>query len=296
MEERSLNALFDCLASSDRRRVLGILDERAPHSLTRRDLATYLVPGYHSDAEEQDSNMDVQQAINALHHTHLPKLEAAGLIERGTDRETVTITGHPAFEDDEISAVIDPDSDAGDSVDRLFWALADARRRTVLDVLSHQLSPIHTETLARELGARERDISESEVAADRVDGILAALTHVHLPHLADAGLIEYDPDEQTVAYEGHPQLRVPWMHSVLQPEFRQSLTGESNPDGIGEIEGREQVISFGQSLCDRADEELFCMFTDTQLLEAGCLTRIRDAARERDVDVYLGTRDPTVRE
>ena len=38
------------------------------------------------------------------------------------------------------------------------------------------------------------------------------------------------------------------------------------------------------------------MFTDRQLLEAGCLTRIRDAARERDVDVYLGTRDPMVRE
>lgn len=38
------------------------------------------------------------------------------------------------------------------------------------------------------------------------------------------------------------------------------------------------------------------MFTDTDLLEAGCLTRIRDAARERDVDVYLGTRDPTIRD
>lgn len=37
------------------------------------------------------------------------------------------------------------------------------------------------------------------------------------------------------------------------------------------------------------------MFTATDLLEAGCFTRIRDAAR-RGVDVYLGTRDPTVRE
>jgi hypothetical protein len=124
---------------------------------------------------------------------------------------------------------------------------------------------------------------------------VSSLRHADLPHLSEAGLVEYDADERTVAYEGHPQLRVPWMHSVLQPEFRQSLTGESSPDGVGEIEGREQVISFGQSLCDRADEELFCMFTDTQLLEAGCLTRIRDASR-RGVDVYLGTRDPTVRE
>jgi DNA-binding transcriptional ArsR family regulator len=296
-EERSMNALFDCLASSDRRRLLGMLYEWAPHSLTQRDLTTYLVPGYHSDAEERDSDTDVQQTLLSLHHLHLPKFEAAGLIERDTDRETVTITDHLAFEDDGVISLIDPDPDADcDSLDRLFRALADARRRTVLDVLSHQLGPIRTETLARELDAKERDTPESEVPADRVDKILVSLTHVHLPKLADSGLIEYDTDDQMVAYEGHPQLPVPWMHSVLQPEFRQSLTGESDPDGIGEIEGREQVISFGQSLCDRAEEELFCMFTDTQLLEAGCLTRIRDAARERDADVYLGTCDPGVRE
>lgn len=295
-EEGSLDALFDCLASSGRRRLLGILYERAPHSLTRRDLATSLVQGFHSGAAEGDSDTDVQQALRTLYHVHLPKLEAAGLIERHTDRGTVTITDHAGFEDDGIVSAIAPDPDApSDSLDRLCRALADARRRTVLDVLSHQLSPIHTETLARELGAKEHGVSESEVPTDRVDELLAALTHAHLPQLADAGLIEYDPDERTVAYEGHPQLRVPWMHSVLQPEFRRSLTGESDPGGIGEIEGREQVISFGQSLCDQAEEELFCMFTDTQLLEAGCLTRIRDAARERDADVYLGTRDPLVR-
>jgi hypothetical protein len=38
------------------------------------------------------------------------------------------------------------------------------------------------------------------------------------------------------------------------------------------------------------------MFTDTALLEAGCLARISDASRHWGVDVYLGTRDPTVRE
>jgi len=296
-EEHSLNALFDCLANSESRRLLGILSERAPHSVTRRDLARYLVPGHHSDTEDRDSDADVQEALQAVYHTHLPKLEAAGLIERDPDQETVALTDHLAFEDDDIVSAIDPGPDADSaSLDRLFRALADARRRTVLDVLSHQLSPIHTETLARELGAREQDVPESEVPADTVDEILVNLVHVHLPHLVDAGLITYDTDGQTVAYEGHPQLPVPWMHSVLQPEFRQSLTGESDPNGIGEIEGREQVISFGQSLCDQADEELFCMFTDRQLLEAGCLTRIRDAARERDVDVYLGTRDPMVRE
>jgi hypothetical protein len=35
------------------------------------------------------------------------------------------------------------------------------------------------------------------------------------------------------------------------------------------------------------------VFTGTDVLEAGCLTRVGDAA-SRGVDVYLGTHDPTV--
>lgn len=64
----------------------------------------------------------------------------------------------------------------------------------------------------------------------------------------------------TVAYEGHPQLRVPWMRSVLAPAFRRSLTEGSGED-MGTIDGREGVISYGQWLGERADEELFCLFT-----------------------------------
>jgi len=32
------------------------------------------------------------------------------------------------------------------------------------------------------------------------------------------------------------------MHSVLEPDFRGSLTGEHEPSGIGETEGREAVM------------------------------------------------------
>ena len=218
-EERSLNAVFDCLASSDRRRVLGILDEQAPNSLSRRELATRLVSSGRSDTAESDR--DVQQASRVLYHTHLPKLEAAKLIVNDTDGKRIAITDHPAFDDERISAVIHSDSDTtSDSLAELFRALADGRRRTILDVLSHQLTPIYTDTLARELGAKEQGIAEAEVPADTVDEILAQLTHVHLPKLADTGLVEYDSGEQTVAYAGHPQLSGPWIHSMFQPEFR----------------------------------------------------------------------------
>lgn len=237
-----------------------------------------------------------QRATTALHHVHLPKLTAAGLLERDSDADTVELADHPAFQDPGVLEVVEDDvATDPESLDALFGALADARRRTVLDVLSHQFGAIHVETLARELETDGSETRESEVPTEDLVEVMASLRHAVLPRLSEAGLVEYDADDRTVAYEGHPMLRVPWMHSVFQPDFRRSLTGESDPDGIGEIRGRERVISFGQSLCDRADEELFCMFTDTQLLEAGCLTRIRDASR-RGTDVYLGTRDPDVRE
>jgi len=58
---------------------------------------------------------------------------------------------------------------------------------------------------------------------------------------------------------------------------------------------RTDVVTYGQSLCERAEDELFLVFTTTGLLEEGCFVRIRDAV-DRGVDVSLGSRDPRVRQ
>lgn len=295
--EQSLSTTFACLAHGGRRRLLRHLSERGSEPVSRQGLADVLAAHTNDKPPGAVTGEERQDALVALHHEHLPSLTAAGFVEPGGGDDTVALAEHPALRDSGIVEAVEGDaSGSEESLDVLFRALADGRRRTILDVLSHQFGEIHVETLARELEADERDVAESEVSEADVEGALLNLHHVDLPHLSEAGLVEYDTDEQMVAYGGHPDLRVPWMHSVFESEFRSSLTGESAPSGIGELEDRERVISYGQSLCDRADEELFCMFTDTGLLEAGCLTRIRDAAQERDVDVYLGTCDPAIRE
>jgi DNA-binding transcriptional ArsR family regulator len=295
-ERRSLDTVFTSLADEERRRIVAMVSDRAPDPVPRDELATALAARTNGDRPDDVTDEERERVASRLHHTHLPALAWAGLVEYDPDDVTVALSDHPALEDPGIVEVVEGEvpADPG-SLDALLRALADARRRTVLDVLSHQIGRIHVETLARELEARAENTRESDVPAEDADRVLGALVHGDLPCLADAELVEFDPDEGTVAYEGHPQLRVPWMHSVLQPEFRRSLTGESDPSGVGELEGREEVISFGQSLFDRADEELFCMYTDTGLLEAGCLACIRDAAR-RGVDVYLGTPNEDVRE
>jgi len=293
MDQEQLDAVFACLGSSERRRVLQLVHERAPDSVPLEAVPTAVAartnrkqPGDVTREERRDTEV-------ALHHVHLPELTDAGLVER--DDEAIAIADHPAFEDSSVVDVLEGDvRTSAESLDAFFAAIADERRRDVLDVLSHQFDRIHVETLAREL-LTDAETNASEVPAEAVRDALVGLHHVDLPTLADADLVEYDADAGTVEYAGHPELTVPWMHSVLEPAFRGSLTGETEPSGIGEIEGRERVVSYGQALCERADDELFCMFTDTDLLEAGCLARIEHAA-QRGVDIYLGTRDPTVRE
>lgn len=296
-EDDSLNGLFSCLASDPRRRLLGILHDRAPDPMARQDLATYLAAVHHETPRAQLSNADIEQALLNCHHTHIPKLDAAELLEFGTDREsghdTVSISGHRAFEDAGIIDAIRTRTDNA-SCDALFRALADPRRRTILASLNHQFQPIQKETLAREVGAREQGLAESDVATATVEGILATLHHSHLPQLSEADLIEYDRDEPTVAYTGHPLLRVAWLHSSLSPDFRASLTGDTEGSEIGTIVGREKVVAYSQSLVEQAEEELFGMCTATGLLESGCFTRVRDAVR-RDIDVYLGLGDPAAR-
>ncbi|WP_455429868.1 DUF7344 domain-containing protein [Natronococcus zhouii] len=291
-----LSTLFSCLSNSYRRRLLRTVDDRASTPIPRRELATALATWIHKKPRDQVTSEERQEALMTLQHVHLPKLDEAMLIEQDTDRDTVTVTDHSAFQDVGIREAIAGEESADiQSYDSLFAALADAHRRTILDVLSRQYQSIQTETLAREVVAKERGTTEQDVPPEAVEELLVLFRHVHLPPLSKAGLIEYDADERTVAYDGHPLLRVPWLHSQFSPDFRTSLTNSSKDEDIWTIEGRENIVSYGQSLCEDADEELFMMFTTTGLLEAGCLSRVQQAV-DRGVDVYLGTCDSTVRE
>ena len=288
--------VFAILASTPYRHLLAKMYECAPEPVTGDELATHLISDGPEQKREEDLPVAVKRAHLNLHHQYLPKLEADKLIEWDREGGTVRLCNHPAFEDEAIVDAISGEwDDEDDSLDELFGAVAHPRRRAILDVLSHQRSQIHVETLARELGAREDGITGSVVPQKDLQRILTTLRHIHLPVLAEAALVAYDRDADTVAYEGHPHLRVPWMHSVFEQDFRASLTGESEPGEVSKIDGREAVISFGQWQVERAEDELFCMFTHMDMLEAGCFQRILHASRN-GVTVYLGTFDPTVRE
>lgn len=73
--------------------------------------------------------------------------------------------------------------------------LAGERRRIVLDVLSDQETELTLAELATRVGARESDSSTE--AASQMD-VQIALHHVHLPLIAEKGLVRYDYETKRV--------------------------------------------------------------------------------------------------
>ena len=86
------------------------------------------------------------------------------------------------------------------SLDRLFEVLTEQRRRYVLYHLNEDNSQVHTlDDLVAQLCTWEREWdNRTDHARDtHEENIRIDLHHVHLPELADAGLIDYDAQTQT---------------------------------------------------------------------------------------------------
>jgi DNA-binding transcriptional ArsR family regulator len=81
-----------------------------------------------------------------------------------------------------------------DTTSEVFDALGEPRRRRVLYALSDQSGPTDVQTLAEVLAERE----EGRADPGRIQRVHLTLVHNHLPRLAEAGLVEYDPDGETV--------------------------------------------------------------------------------------------------
>lgn len=298
----SRDEIFDALADDAQREILRIAHERSPTGVAKTDLAYELAAVTTDKPLAAVTDDDHQRALVECHHRVLPGLIDAGLLEE-TDEERVVTTDHWAFDDAELAAVIEGRStanasDDGTDLGALFEALADSRRRTILAVLANQYHPLSTETLARDVAAREDDTTERDIPQERVESVLTSLVHVHLPLLNDAGLVGYDAETDSVSYEGHPMLRVSWLENRTdgnRSDDEHRVSTDATDADIRTLQGRETIITTGQSLCERAEDELFMLLTTTGLLEEGCFRRIEDAL-DRGVDVYVGSRDPRVRE
>lgn len=88
---------------------------------------------------------------------------------------------------------------ANEDADVLFDALSHPSRRFVLARLDEADSAMALADLACDLATRERGGERAAVPDDAIESAQIALYHVHVPKLADAGVVEFEPEHRTVA-------------------------------------------------------------------------------------------------
>lgn len=89
---------------------------------------------------------------------------------------------------------------AADGRDDLFALLTHRRRRRVLAVLRDAEEPSTLEEVAAELARRSR----GDPGREHLERVRLSLHHWHLPKLAAAGVVDYDPGERTVSLSERP--------------------------------------------------------------------------------------------
>lgn len=189
--EAESGSLLSTLAVARRRRVLSEL-RAATGACTDLELARRLACE-DSTTDPPAGSPHVGRLRTELHHVHLPKLAAAGMVEWDPSDSTVALADAPALESDAVWTLVESTAD----VDPVLTVLADGCARSILSILEDNGGRLHRARLAAELlDAR----AESDHASDGFERVLLGLRHEHLPRLADVDL---------VAVEGEAVVSVP---------------------------------------------------------------------------------------
>ncbi len=106
-----------------------------------------------------------------------------------TGEEGATTDGGPSVSDEQVAT--------GTELDDLFEVLADSHRRRVLAYLADTDDDV---AAFSELIEHVADDSAGESTDN--ERLAVSLHHTHLPKLADAGVVEYDPRSEVVRYRG----------------------------------------------------------------------------------------------
>lgn len=92
-----------------------------------------------------------------------------------------------------------------DQLSTLYSCLAHRRRRHVLLYLQDTGEPQALTELAEIVADREADSSASETDGELVKTVYTSLYHAHVPKLDEAGLVQYEEDDDTVELVEYPE-------------------------------------------------------------------------------------------
>lgn len=175
-------------------------------------------------------------------------------------------------------------------------AKVDSRRQIIQAIVDDTGEPVHVDELAERLVKQGETVMSAEEYRDAVERELISLHHNVLPKLAQSGLIDYDAESNIVSTNNDGVVDIEWLNAdpIAEALSNLRLDRPTDSDTVGVLHGRQTAIEYGRALTDKAEDELFCMFVDTDLLEDECFCRAEDAIA-RGVEIYMGSRNEDVR-
>lgn len=100
-----------------------------------------------------------------------------------------------------------PINSESESLDSVFRALSDHRRRCVCHYLARTDGPLSVTELAELLAASMSEKTRAVLTSEEIEKTRTELVRMHLPKLTEAGVVEHDRDENVVALADSPGVR-----------------------------------------------------------------------------------------
>ncbi|WP_224332777.1 DUF7344 domain-containing protein [Haloprofundus halobius] len=188
--------LFRTLANRRRRAILKLLLDR-PTPLAETRLCRLLVAHGRDSSPSEVSDARLRSMRLSVHHTHLPALQAAKLVEWERSVGRVDTAAHPVYDDPAFRWLVGDETPFDPTeIDANLALLASPHRRLLVEILCERERSTVDE-LVDALAAEEM----SEPSDDVASRVAVGLRHAHLPRLVDTGVVERD--DGVVVYLGN---------------------------------------------------------------------------------------------
>lgn len=105
------------------------------------------------------------------------------------------------------------------SVDNLFDALADRRRRKLLYSLRDHDGSLTFTDAAEELALVHCDSTKYDYPDEEIEQICASLHHDHVPKLEEQGLVDYDRERDQIELTEYACYLVPYLKQASKDEM-----------------------------------------------------------------------------
>jgi len=228
----------------------------------------------------------------ALLHTHLPKLDAAGVVDYDPATGTVRVDeAELANVRETYRALARTGGEL--SVAEACELLGDGRRRATLSVLGRcdRGEDVSLAGLAAAVAVEERGDTVRSLPDVDTGPVRTTLHHTHLPKLDAADVVDYDADGRRVVPRTRPAVPVGLIDGGTTADAPDSEDIPGDRDAADDatswrLEGGAAVRERQRALFDHADDELTVIAGMADAVTRPGLTHLDDAL-ERGVDVRV---------